>query len=117
MIQPKTKLILRNEEDFFGPGTAELLRKTHECGSIRMAAESMHMSYSKAQKLIKRAEKETEFPILIRKAGGKNGGYSELTAEGKEFLRHYYVKRKEVQAAADAIFKKHFPESIENKVT
>ncbi|MCD8301297.1 MAG: LysR family transcriptional regulator [Clostridiales bacterium] len=116
MIQPKTKLILRNEEDFFGPGTAELFRKTQEYGSIRMAAESMHMSYSKAQKLIIRAEKESEFPILIRKAGGKNGGYSELTAEGKEFLRHYYVMRKEVQAATDAIFKKHFSDNTESKI-
>ncbi len=110
MIHPKTKLVLRNEEDFFGPGLAELLVRTREYGSLHMASESMHMSYSKAQKLVKCAEREAGFTMLNRKAGGKNGGFSELTCEGEEFLQNYFALQKDVQEAADRLFEKHFPE-------
>ncbi len=108
MLRPKTKIVIENEDDFFGPGVAELFRQIQEHGSINMAAQAMHMSYSKCWKLIKRAEKVVGFSMLTRQIGGKNGGSSELTDEGKEFLRRYHAMRQEIQTAADDIFLKYF---------
>ncbi|MCD8364509.1 MAG: LysR family transcriptional regulator [Clostridiales bacterium] len=112
MLKPKTKVILENEEDFFGPGVAELFRQIQLSGSINLAAQAMHMSYSKCWKLIKRAEKVVGFPMLTRRIGGKNGGSSELTAEGKDFLQRYCAMIKEIQSVSDEIFRNYFPEEV-----
>ena len=45
-----------NNEKFFGEGPARLLHGVEECGSLRAAAMSMDMAYTKALKLIKNAE-------------------------------------------------------------
>ncbi|MCD8230951.1 MAG: LysR family transcriptional regulator [Clostridiales bacterium] len=111
MLRPRTKIVLENEDDFFGPGAAELFCRIQENGSINMAAQTMHMSYSKCWKLIKRAEQVVGFPMLTRQIGGKNGGSSELTDEGKECLRRYHAMQQEIQAASDDIFRKYFPDT------
>ncbi|MCD8218266.1 MAG: LysR family transcriptional regulator [Clostridiales bacterium] len=114
MLRPKTKIVIENKDDFFGLGVAELFRQIQEHGSINMAAQAMHMSYSKCWKLIKRAEKVVGFPMLTRQIGGKNGGSSELTDEGKEFLQRYHAMRQEIQTASDDIFRKYFSDGYTN---
>ncbi len=110
MACAKTKVVIRNEQDFFGPGTAAFFHRIQELGSMRMATQSMNMSYSKGWKLVRRAEDELGFPMLVRRIGGKDGGSSELTPEGMEFLNRYDMLQQEVQASAGAIFRKYFPE-------
>ncbi len=105
----KTKVILKNETDFWGPGMLELFLRIEKLGSIHMAAQDMHMSYSKCWKLIKRAEKELGYPLLIRRTGGKNGGSSQLTEEGKNFIDSYSALQHEIQETSDRIFRKYFP--------
>lgn len=90
-----TKIIFLDEngEKFFGEGPYHLLTAVEETGSLRCAAQSMQMAYSKALKLLKRAEAALGFPLTTRAAGGKDGGGSVLTAEGKEWLRNYAAYR------------------------
>ena len=45
-----------NNEKFFGEGPARLLRGIEATGSLRAAAMSMEMAYTKALKLIRNAE-------------------------------------------------------------
>ena len=80
---------LMGEEKFFGPGIATLLHRVEEYRSIRQATMSMGMAYSKAWAIIRRAEKELGFPLLITATGGREGGGASLTAEGKQFLDRY----------------------------
>ena len=47
----------------------------------------MGMAYTKALKLIQHAEKALGFALTARSAGGKDGGGSCLTPEGKECWR------------------------------
>ena len=49
----------------------------------------MGMAYTKALKLLKNAEAALGFPMTMRTAGGKDGGGSTLTPEGKEWLTRY----------------------------
>ena len=83
------RFTITGEEKFFGPGIARLLHLVDEQGSIRSAAQIMDMSYSKAWKILKRADKELGFPLLESKNGGDGGGKSSLTAKGRIFLEKY----------------------------
>ena len=78
---------------FFGEGPCRLLHLIEETGSLRAAAISMGMAYTKALTIMKRAEKNLGFPLTARRIGGKGGGGSALTPEAKEFLHDYETYR------------------------
>ena len=90
-----TKILFLDEngEKFFGEGPCSLLKAVEKTGSVRAAAGSMDMAYSKAMKLLKAAEKALGYPLIYRTTGGKDGGGSVLTAEGKNWLRQYEAYR------------------------
>ena len=78
-----------NNEKFFGEGPYRLLRGVEKSGSLRSTAMEMGMSYTKALKLITTAEKEMGFKFTTRVIGGKSGGGSCITEEGKAWLDRY----------------------------
>ena len=78
---------------FFGEGPCRLLHLIEETGSLRAAAMSMGMAYTKALAIMRRAEKNLGFPLTARRIGGKGGGGSALTPEAKEFLHDYETYR------------------------
>ena len=80
---------IMGEEKFFGPGIAVLLHRVEAYHSIRQATMSMGMAYSKAWAIIRRAERELGFPLLVTTTGGSAGGGASLTAEGRDFLEKY----------------------------
>lgn len=104
------KCILCNDnfEKFFGEGPYKLLLLVKENGSLHRAAEQMNMSYSKALRLIKNAENELKMPLLKRKIGGANGGYSELTENAEELINRYEKFKREVNDIAVQKFKELF---------
>ena len=55
-VAARVKLTLCTEERFFGPGVCELLERIRETGSIQAAAARMELSYTKAWKILHRAE-------------------------------------------------------------
>ena len=99
-----------NGEKFFGEGPARLLRGIEEKGSLRGAALSMGMAYTKALTLIKNAEAALDFPLVIRTTGGKSGGGSTLTEEGKEWLAKYEAYRDACLAANRKLYMDFFPQ-------
>lgn len=107
-----TKIILFNDNDekFFGEGPAQLLHAIEKSRSLRAAAMSMGMAYSKAFKLIKNAEATLGFPLTTRSKGGKNGGGSCLTVEGKEWLDRYESYQNACKQANSRLFMEFFPE-------
>ena len=90
-MKAQTKIIFfdENNNKFFGEGPARLLHAIEKHGSLRTAALSMNMAYTKALKMIKNAESALGFPLTTRTTGGKTGGGSQLTPEGKEWLIRY----------------------------
>lgn len=97
-----------NGDKFFGEGPWMLLKKVEETGSLRSAAISMGMSYSKAMKLLKRAEKALGFPLTLRRVGGKSGGGSILTPECKAWIEKYETYRDECIKANEEIYRKYY---------
>ena len=80
-----TKITFYDEQDekFFGEGPCRLLHAIEAEGSLRAAASS------KALRMIKNAEHALGFPLTSRTVGGKSGGGSTLTQEGKEWIEKY----------------------------
>lgn len=99
-----------NGEKFFGEGPARLLRGIEEKGSLRAAAGSMGMAYTKALTLLKNAEAALGFSLVKRTAGGRSGGGSTLTKEGKEWLTKYEAYRDACIAANRKLYLDFFPQ-------
>lgn len=97
-------------EKFFGEGPARLMHGIEETGSLRAAAMSMKMAYTKALKLIRNAETALGFPLIDRKTGGKDGGGSRLTAQGKEWLGRYEAYRDACKQANSRLYLEFFAE-------
>ena len=110
-MKPVTKIqfLDENGEKFFGEGPFRLLRLVEETGSLRCAAASMGMAYSKALKLVSQAEKALGFPLAQRSVGGKDGGGSTLTPEGREFLQKYEAYRDACVQANRELYAQYFP--------
>ena len=104
-------LLDSRSEKFFGEGPCRLLKAVEETGSLRAAAMSMDMAYSKAMKLMKNAEAALGFPLVTRTTGGRSGGGSRLTAEGKIWLNKYEAYRDDCIRESHRLFRAHFPKA------
>ena len=107
-----TRIVFLDEQDqkFFGEGPCRLLKAVEQTGSLHGAAASMGMAYSKAFRLLKNAETALGYSLTTRVVGGKNGGGSRLTAEGKEWLSRYEAYRDACVEANRRLYLEHFPE-------
>lgn len=92
----------------FGPGVAQLLHAVQQLHSLRAAALSMDMAYSKAWMIIKNSEKALGFSLLDSTTGGKGGGGAALTPEGARLLRAYDTFCSRLHDAADELFQEEF---------
>ena len=111
-MQPVTKITFTDDDGikFFGEGPCRLLRCVEKTGSLRAAAIEMEMAYSKASKILKQAETSLGFPLTTRNAGGKDGGGSRLTPEGKRWLQQYEAYRDACVKSNQALFRQFFPQ-------
>ena len=88
-MEARVKLVLFAGDRFFGPGICELLEHIRETGSIQAAAGRMKMSYTKAWRILNRAEAGMGVSLIERVAGGRNGGSSSLTRAGARAVAAY----------------------------
>jgi molybdate transport system regulatory protein len=97
----RTRLRVQSGEDIaLGPGKVDLLALVKETGSIRHAAERMHMSYMRAWTLIRTMNRCFKQPLVETARGGSHQGGARLTAVGEEALRLY---REMDQACIEAV--------------
>lgn len=111
-MKAQTKIIFVDDDNnkFFGEGPARLLHAIEEHGSLRTAANSMDMAYTKALKILNNAEHTLGFPLTTRTTGGKSGGGSKLTPEGKELLNRYENYRDACIQANNRLYLEFFSE-------
>ena len=92
----------------FGPGVAQLLRRVDELHSLRAAALSMAMAYSKAWTVIHNAEIGLGFKLLSSVTGGKNGGGAVLTNEARRMIAAYEEYCEKLHEYGDTLFAETF---------
>ena len=92
----------------FGPGVAALLEEVREKRSLRAAAGSMGMAYSKAWRIIRTAEEVFGCKMLDSTTGGRNGGGASLTPEAERLLAAYRAYQADVERCARERFEEAF---------
>ena len=109
-MKPSIRTYLCNDENhrFFGEGPRQLLHAIDETGSLRSAALSMNMAYTKALRIIRSAEATLGFPLTVRTTGGKGGGGSQMTAEAREFLAKYEAYRDACTESGQQLYDEFF---------
>lgn len=108
MIFKMSLRLYEGEEKVFGPGIAQLLHRVRDLHSLRAAAISMNMAYSKAWTVLRAAEKSLGYKLLHSSTGGKNGGGAVLTAEGEKLLTQYDELCRRMQSYGRAQFAELF---------
>ncbi len=103
-FRPVLTVRIFGQNKCFGPGVAQLLKRVQEKHSLRAAAISMEMAYSKAWTVIKTAEKELGFELLVRTTGGKHGGGASLSERAVAILAAYEEYRTKLQTYAEREF-------------
>ncbi len=114
-FKPVVSVRIFGEEKCFGPGVAQLLRWVEEKHSLRAAAISMGMAYSKAWTIIKTAEKELGFTLLVSTTGGKNGGGATLSQQAMSLLAAYEQYCTDIRSYAQKEFESRFSQILNNE--
>src|SRR5512133_2822200 len=89
-------LTKRGDGEILGHEHFMLLKKIDEGESFHFASESLGMSYRKAWGRIRDCEKELGFLLVETKRGGKEGGNTILSHDGKRLLEAYLSLRTEM---------------------
>lgn len=97
-----------SDQKCFGPGVSQLLKRVDELHSLRAAALSMSMAYSKAWTVIRGAEEGLGLKLLTSTAGGKHGGGAELTDEARRMLRAYDDYCEKLRSYSEQLFEETF---------
>lgn len=103
-----TLRLCESDRKFFGPGVVRLLQNVQGQGSLRSAAVSMGMAYSKAWAILKHAEDVLGFPLIESKKGGRNGGGAVVTKQGQAFVDRYLAFESALRRTADDLFAELF---------
>jgi molybdate transport system regulatory protein len=78
--------IHRQQSEFLGSDRIHLLEKIDELGSITKAAKAVGISYKTAWDTVNMINNLAEKPLVDRLTGGKGGGGTSLTVEGKKVI-------------------------------
>ncbi|MDR0630083.1 MAG: LysR family transcriptional regulator [Treponema sp.] len=77
------------KETYCDSSMIKLLEAIQAGGNVFVACKISGISYTMAWKLLGRLEEWAGFKMTVRHQGGLNGGSTELTKEGIEFLEKY----------------------------
>ncbi|MBQ0071223.1 MAG: LysR family transcriptional regulator [Spirochaetales bacterium] len=100
-LETKLYILDDNREKFMGIGGLWLLQKLGEGNSLRAAALSMGLSYSKAYGMVTHAEEALGRPLVDRKRGGASRSGVALTPFATEYIALYLDFQTKAKAAAE----------------
>jgi molybdate transport system regulatory protein len=109
VMQVRSKLWIEvNGEPVFGRGRRFLLEAIDQHGSINQAAREINISYRKAWGYIAAMEDRLGIRLVERQAGGRNGGGTVLTSEGRDFIQRYGKMEEGIREIVDEKFSMAF---------
>jgi len=108
LVRPVLSVSLARERVFFDGRAAMLLQLIDETQSVRSACQRMQMSYSSGWNVIRTLESQLSRSLIRRSQGGKGGGKSSLTEDGKLLLARYEAYSDALRDQAGALFDRYF---------
>src|SRR5262245_9566927 len=85
-----------------------LLEAVERTGSINAAAAEQGVQFRVAWRKLKEMEEGLGVKLTRRVVGGKHGGGTVLTPEGREYVRHFHEFTAGLKGIVDKQFKKAF---------
>jgi len=85
----------KSDRKYLGGDRIKLLEKIDELGSITKAAKGVGISYKTAWDTINMINNMAEKPLVDRLTGGKGGGGTSLTTEGKKVITQFKTIQEE----------------------
>ena len=80
-----------------GPGKVRLLEAIAATKSLSGAAKQLRMSYRLAWKHLRILEERTGLTVVAPQRGGRDGGGTDLTPQGRALLEAYHDFRRDVE--------------------
>ena len=108
LVRPVLSVSLAREKAFFDSRAAMLLQLINETQSVRQACQRMQMSYSSGWNVIRTLESQLSRTLIRRSQGGKGGGKSSLTEDGKLLLDRYEAYSEALRDRAGELFDQYF---------
>jgi molybdate transport system regulatory protein len=87
--------VQKDDHRFLGGDRISLLEKIDELGSITKAAKGVGISYKTAWEIVNMMNNLADKPLVERMTGGKGGGGTYLTSEGKDVIRRFRIIQEE----------------------
>ncbi|OHB67697.1 MAG: hypothetical protein A2Y76_02160 [Planctomycetes bacterium RBG_13_60_9] len=111
-LKPRIKLWLDSEtaDGVFGGGKCRLLKSIETTGSLRAASDALHISYRKAWGDLKKAQNALGVVLIEQHRGGRRGGRTVLTKQGKRWLQAYSRFHQDVETMVGASFERFLRE-------
>ena len=111
-LHPVLSIRLFREDKCYGTGIHQLLQRVDEHHSLRAAAQSMGMAYSKAWTIVRRCEAGLGFALLHSTTGGRNGGGAALTPEARDIMAAYEDYCQRLQQISEDLFQEAFKDYL-----
>jgi molybdate transport system regulatory protein len=107
-LKHKVQLVTSDEETVINEEGFRLLLEIEKENSIVAAARNMKISYRKAWGLLREIEYVLGFSLAGRKRGGKAGGRTSFTPEGKILLEAFKSMTADLESADKEIIRSFF---------
>ena len=111
LLHPHVEVSIGREHPFFNARLKLLLFLLSDTGNMRKACQSMALSVGKGWSMINDLECETGYPVVERRQGGRSGGTTRLTEQGRIFLLASQRYEEEVLCFARGRFRNLFLDS------
>ena len=108
ILHPVLHMTLEKETAFFSNRLKLLLYLLDDTHNMRTSCACSGIAHSKAWDMINRLEQNLGYSVVERHRGGKSGGSTCLTQQGREFLEAYHKMEQEVHRFTQEEFKKLF---------
>ncbi len=87
-----------------GDGKWKILKAIEEHGSLKAATESLGLTYRRTWGDLKEIEALLGFPLLDKSRGGKDGGQTQLSPEGKRMVEAFDLFHQKVDQYMEDAF-------------
>jgi molybdate transport system regulatory protein len=106
-IKPEYKIWLSTEtgEGIMGDGKWQILKAIEKTGSLMAATELLGLTYRRTWGDLKKIEEQLGIQLLDKSRGGKDGGTSSLTPEGKRLVEAFDHLHERMDGVIQSAFK------------
>ena len=108
ILHPVLHMKLEQESPFFSARLKLLLYLLADTNNMRTSCACSGIAHSKAWDMINRLEQHLGYSVVERQRGGRSGGSTRLTQQGRDFLTAYHDFEQTVHRFTQEEFKKRF---------